>query len=140
MTAVLKQVDVIGEDVAALVRFYRALGVDIPDEGIWKVDGTAHHTEVALPGGVQLGINSLALTNGYAPGWDVGGPVLIFEQPTRKDVDDHHRNLTDAGYRSLVAPFDAFWGGRFAVVEDPAGHAVGLMSSSDGPHTDPPTL
>jgi uncharacterized glyoxalase superfamily protein PhnB len=39
--------------------------------------------------------------------------------------------LTGAGYKGLQAPFDAFWGARYAVVEDPNGIAVGLMSPSD---------
>ena len=29
------------------------------------------------------------------------------------------------------APYDAFWGGRFAIVEDPDGNPVGLMSPND---------
>ena len=36
--------------------------------------------------------------------------------------------MTSAGYRGLQAPYDAFWGARYAVIEDPDGLAVGLMS------------
>ncbi len=32
------------------------------------------------------------------------------------------------GHRSLHPPSDGFWGARYAIVEDPDGRAVGLMS------------
>jgi uncharacterized glyoxalase superfamily protein PhnB len=43
-------------------------------------------------------------------------------------VDAAYGDLTGAGYAALQAPFDAFWGSRYAIVEDPDGIAVGLMS------------
>jgi hypothetical protein len=46
-----------------------------------------------------------------------------------------------AGARSLMAPYDAFWGARFAVVEDPEGNAVGIMSPmDDARRTAPPDI
>lgn len=40
-----------------------------------------------------------------------------------------------------MTPCDAFWGARFAVVADPDGRDVGLMSSSDAEHrSSPPAL
>jgi uncharacterized glyoxalase superfamily protein PhnB len=33
-----------------------------------------------------------------------------------------------AGHRSHLAPFDAFWGARYAVVLDPDGNRVGISS------------
>ena len=39
--------------------------------------------------------------------------------------------VTGAGYRGQQPPYDAFWGARYAVVEDPDGNAVGIMSPSD---------
>jgi uncharacterized glyoxalase superfamily protein PhnB len=38
------------------------------------------------------------------------------------------RDMIDAGYRGLQEPYDAFWGARYAIIEDPDGIAVGLMS------------
>jgi hypothetical protein len=40
---------------------------------------------------------------------------------------DSH-GMTAAGYRGLQPPYDALWGARHAVIEDPDGIAVGLMS------------
>ena len=36
--------------------------------------------------------------------------------------------MTNAGYRGLQEPVDAFWGARYAIIEDPDGIAVGVMS------------
>jgi uncharacterized glyoxalase superfamily protein PhnB len=48
--------------------------------------------------------------------------------PTRGDVDDVFHDMIGAGYRGLQEPHDAFWGARYAIIEDPDGIAVGLMS------------
>ncbi len=40
--------------------------------------------------------------------------------------------LTAVGYRARQPPFDAFWGARFAIVADPDGNDVGLMSPDAG--------
>jgi uncharacterized glyoxalase superfamily protein PhnB len=34
--------------------------------------------------------------------------------------------MTAAGYVGHLAPIDAFWGARFAIVDDPDGNVVGL--------------
>jgi hypothetical protein len=36
-----------------------------------------------------------------------------------------------AGYAGQQAPFDAFFGARYAIVTDPDGNAVGIMSPRD---------
>jgi hypothetical protein len=50
-----------------------------------------------------------------------------------------------AGYRAQQAPYDAFWGARYAIVEDPDGNAIGLMGPADAdsrywPPTTPPKV
>ena len=42
-----------------------------------------------------------------------------------------YADLTGAGYAGQQPPYDAFWGARYAVVEDPDGNPVGLMSPLD---------
>jgi len=58
---------------------------------------------------------------------------------------DFYRRLgveLPAGPPEWAPPYDAFWGSRFAVVTDPDGNAVGLMSPRDdafrGPSPSPP--
>jgi uncharacterized glyoxalase superfamily protein PhnB len=48
--------------------------------------------------------------------------------PRRTDAEDAFRDMIGAGYRGLQEPDDAFWGARYAIIEDPDGIAVGLMS------------
>ena len=50
---------------------------------------------------------------------------------SREDVDRLYAAVTGAGYASQQPPYDAFWGARYAIVEDPDGNAVGLMSPID---------
>jgi uncharacterized glyoxalase superfamily protein PhnB len=38
----------------------------------------------------------------------------------------------------LQAPYDAFWGARYAIIEDPDGVAVGLMSPRSAEMRSPP--
>ena len=50
-------------------------------------------------------------------------------------------DMIGAGYRSLQEQHDAFWGARYAIIEDPDGIAVGLMSpASPGRKAPPPNL
>lgn len=42
-----------------------------------------------------------------------------------------YAELTAAGYAGLQPPCDTFWGARYAIVEDPDGNHVGLMSPLD---------
>jgi len=57
--------------------------------------------------------------------------VLGFSVATRDDVDRIYAEVTGAGYTGQQAPYDAFWGARYAIVADPDGNAVGIMSPSD---------
>ncbi len=126
-------VDLTAADVIKTVEFYRRVGVEIPQEKIWAEEGTAHHVEAPLADGVVLGINSKELTARYDTN-SGRGSYLIFTVDTRDDVDAKYAELTSAGYAGHLAPFDALWGARYAVVDDPDGNHVGIMSPSDRPH------
>jgi catechol 2,3-dioxygenase-like lactoylglutathione lyase family enzyme len=62
-----------------------------------------------------------------------GAPSLdqINSLPSREAVDEACVDLTGAGGTGRQPPYDAFWGARHAIVEDPDGNAVGLMSPID---------
>lgn len=129
---VLDQVNLVVRDMGASVAFYRSLGVAIPDrDPAWD----DHHRSAEVPGGVDFDLDS----SHFAPMWDAGWPgangrsgvVLGFRVSTREAVDTLYAQVTDAGYASQQPPYDAFWGARYAIVEDPDGNAVGLMSSID---------
>lgn len=129
--ATFSMVDLTAADVIKTVEFYRRVGVDIPHENVWHEDGTAHHVEAPLADGFVLGIDPKEPTARYDTN-DERGPYLIFTVDTREDVDAKYAELTSAGYVGHLEPFEAFWGSRYAVVDDPDANYV--MGPSDRPH------
>jgi catechol 2,3-dioxygenase-like lactoylglutathione lyase family enzyme len=109
----LNQLNIVSGNVDASIAFYRKLGVDIPDPRIWRTATGVHHV----------------WNKGWAGRKDLAGRVVVgFSVGSREEVDRLYGEMTAAGHRGLQAPFDAFWGARYAIVEDPDGIAVGLMS------------
>jgi catechol 2,3-dioxygenase-like lactoylglutathione lyase family enzyme len=134
--ATLDQINLVCGDLDASVAFYRRLGVEIPDARIWRTPTGIHHVSAAEESAdpaIAFDLDSTAFAPYWNTGWkgrtDLRGQVVVgFRVPTRTDVDDLYRDMTSAGYRGLQEPWDAFWGSRYAILEDPDGIAVGLMS------------
>jgi uncharacterized glyoxalase superfamily protein PhnB len=57
--------------------------------------------------------------------------LIGFSVASRAAVDEKYTELTAVGYRGVQPPYDAFWGARYAIVADPDGNDVGLMSPID---------
>jgi catechol 2,3-dioxygenase-like lactoylglutathione lyase family enzyme len=130
--AILDQLNIVSGDPAASTAFYRRLGVEIPDQAIWRTASGAHHAN-GRSGDAGLELDSAAFAQIWNSGWrgrdDLKGRVVVgFRVASRAAVDETYADLTGAGYAGLQPPYDAFWGARYAVVEDPDGVAVGLMS------------
>ncbi|HTH98346.1 MAG TPA: VOC family protein [Stellaceae bacterium] len=140
------QINLVCGDLDASVAFYRKLGVEIPDTAIWRTSTGAHHAGVAgqpADQAIDFDLDSTAFAQIWNSGWtgrtNLKGRVVVgFSLPTRQDVDDLFRDMTGAGYRGLQEPYDAFWGARYAVIEDPDGIAVGLMSPVSLDRKSPP--
>ena len=132
-TARLDQLNIVAGDMRASMDFYRRLGVRMPAP---DADAVPFHVNGEAAGGVGLELDSAPFAQVWNAAWagssDLVGRVVIgFRFATRERIDAIYRELMEAGYRSLAAPFDAFWGARYAIVEDPNGVAVGLMSPID---------
>jgi uncharacterized glyoxalase superfamily protein PhnB len=83
-------------------------------------------------GAVDLHFDSTEYARHWARGWATGARVVVnFKVASREMVDAIYSDLTGAGYRGQYEPYDAFWGARYAIVEDPDGNAVGIMSPID---------
>ena len=128
---VLKQLNIVCKDFEATLAFYRRLGLAIPE-------GVAHdgirHAEVTLSSGLTLEFDNRTLASIYNASWrgTGGSSTLIgFSLPNREAVDRLYAELTAAGYAARQAPYDAFWGARYAIIADPNGNDVGLMSPID---------
>lgn len=125
---VVDQINLVVSDMDASVAFYRRLGVTIPDAG---PEWDPHHRSARLPGGVDLDFDSEEFARRWDEGWSGGMGVIGFKVAGREQVDEIYADLTGAGYRGQQKPYDAFWGARYAIVEDPDGNAVGIMSPID---------
>jgi uncharacterized glyoxalase superfamily protein PhnB len=134
--AKLDQLNIVSSNMAASLAFYRRLGVEIPQEAVWSTESGAHHASAKASAGeesVDFDIDSVAFAQIWNSGWqgrdNLAGRIVVgFRLPSRERVDELYGEMTRAGYAGLQAPYDAFWGARYAAVEDPDGIAVGLMS------------
>lgn len=136
-------VDLVVRDMDATLAFYRRLGLDIPESSVWRTASVGHHVDVHFPGGLGLHFDSEPLAQAFDAGWpkDAGKgtkAIIGFSVATRDAVDERYADLVAAGYAGRQAPYDAFWGARYAVVEDPDGNHVGLMSPIDPARKSPP--
>ena len=140
--AVLDQVNIITGDLQRSLDFYRLLGAVFP-RPLPNSSGQLFHVSSEPNDGALLDLDSVEFAPVWNAGWagrtDLQGRVLLgFRIATREGVDDRFKSLTSAGYRELQPPFDAFWGARYAIVEDPDGVAIGLMSPIDPARKMPP--
>jgi len=122
----LGAVGIVVSDMAKALAFYRRLGLEVPA----SADGEPH-VEVGLPGGLRLLFDTEEVIRSFHPNWtpEGGGRTgLAFALPDAAGVDALHAELVAAGHSSELAPFDAFWGQRYAVVLDPDGNGVDLFA------------
>jgi catechol 2,3-dioxygenase-like lactoylglutathione lyase family enzyme len=124
----LDQMSLVVSDMEATVTFYRRLGLEIPDT---DTAFQAHHRSARLPGGIDLDFDSDEFARHWDVGWQSGRAVLGFRVSSRERVDALYAQLTAYGYVGQQPPYDAFWGARYAIVEDPDGNPVGIMSPVD---------
>ncbi len=114
------------DDMDASLDFYRRLGV-VDDE-----TASGGHVQLRMPGGFSLELDTPDMARLWHAGWRAdpasGNAVIGFALPSRQAVDERYAELTGAGYLGRQPPFDAFWGARYAIVADPDGNDIGLMS------------
>jgi uncharacterized glyoxalase superfamily protein PhnB len=134
---VLNQLNVVARDFDGMLAFYRRLGLEIEEtDPQWQ----PHHRTASGQGGLDLDFDSREFAAMWNRGWpaDRAGVVIGFRVPTRDAVDQCYADLTGAGYTGQQEPYDAFWGSRYAIVEDPDGNSVGLMSPMEADRRFPP--
>ena len=113
--------------MARALAFYRLLG-----PGHARPTPTGSRTSTSrLPGGLRLAFDTEETIASFHPAWKpgTGGRVsLAFALPDPAAVDAAYEQLTAAGHHGELAPFDAFWGMRYATVHDPDGTGVDLFA------------
>jgi catechol 2,3-dioxygenase-like lactoylglutathione lyase family enzyme len=131
----LDQVNIIASDLRRSADFYGRLGVSLTEPPA-DLPGGLYHMGGEAEGGMAVDLDTADFAQFWNQGWGgrkdlVGRVVLGFGLDSREAVDGKYAELTAAGYSGLAPPYDAFWGARYAIVEDPNGIAVGLMSPID---------
>jgi catechol 2,3-dioxygenase-like lactoylglutathione lyase family enzyme len=119
-------VELVVSDMAATLAFYRRLGLDIPADA-----DSEPHVDVEL-GGLRLAFDTEDTIRSFDTKWSPPGGghrvALAFDAFTPEQVDAAWAELTGAGYHGHLAPWDAFWGMRYAVVHDPDGTPVDIFA------------
>jgi catechol 2,3-dioxygenase-like lactoylglutathione lyase family enzyme len=122
----LNAIGIVASDMAQSIRFYRLLGVGVPetpDEG---------HVDAVLPNGVRFMLDTEETITSFRPEWKraTGNQIAIaFECASATEVDETYARLVGAGFHGEKEPWDAFWGQRYAQVQDPDGVGVDLYAA-----------
>ncbi len=124
--ATFDMLGIVVSDMAESMRFYRLLGwnFEAPEDG-------GPYTEVKLASGLRISLNDAAMMKEMDPTWTPPtghrmGVAFLCDSPA--DVDATYANVLAAGFSGHKAPWDAFWGQRYAQVEDPDGNLVDLFA------------
>ena len=122
----LNAIGIVVSDMAQSIRFYRLLGLDVPET---PEEG---HVDTFLPNGVRFMLDSEETMRSFMDGWsrETGNQVgIAFECASPAEVDEIYTRVTEAGFHGEKEPWDAFWGQRYAVLKDPSGVDVSLYAS-----------
>ena len=124
--AELNALGIVTSDMTTSIRFYRLLGLDLPEtpgEG---------HVEAAQANGMRLMLDSEEVVRSFRPDWkrETGNQVgLAFECGSAAEVDEVYARVVAAGFAGEKEPWDAFWGQRYAQLLDPDGVPVDLYAA-----------
>jgi len=122
----LNAIGIVAADLERTIRFYRLLGVDVPEP---TEDG---HIDAVLQNGVRLMFDREEVILSFRPEWKraTGNQIsLAFECGSPAEVDETYARAVDAGFDGDNEPWDAFWGQRYAQLLDPDGVGVDLYAA-----------
>ena len=122
----LRAVGIVTRDIAESCRFYRTLGLSVPEPPAGD-----DHFDVELPNGLRLMWDTETLIKQLDPDWqrpEGHALALAFQCADAAEVNATYTRLLEAGFRGKKEPFDAFWGQRYANVVDPDGNVVDLFA------------
>jgi catechol 2,3-dioxygenase-like lactoylglutathione lyase family enzyme len=122
----LNAIGIVVSDMARSIRFYRLLGIDLPetpDEG---------HLDSFLPNGVRFMLDGEEEVRSFRPDWtrETGNQLaLAFQCESAAEVDETYARVAEAGFHGEKEPWDAFWGQRYAQLQDPDGVPIDLFAA-----------
>lgn len=122
----LNAIGIVASELARSIRFYRLLGIDVPET---PEEG---HIDTFLANGVRFMLDSEDVVRSFRPEWEreTGNQIgIALECASAAEVDEVYARVTAAGFRGEKEPWDAFWGQRYAQVRDPDGNITDLFAS-----------
>ncbi|MDE0151217.1 MAG: VOC family protein [Bdellovibrionales bacterium] len=122
----LNAIGIVSKDISTSIKFYQLLGVDLK-----RFNESSDHFEGVTPSGVRIMVDSIELVKKINPKWvepSGTGVSLCFKQSSVKSVDELYSKIIQAGFQSVKAPWDAFWGQRYCSVLDPDGNQIDLFA------------
>ena len=120
----LDAIGIIAENPLKTIAFYSKLGLE------FESFGEGDHFEAKTSSGVRIMVDSVNLVRKLRPSWkssEQGKVALAFLCETPQEVDEHYQTLVSSGSHGECAPWDAFWGQRYASILDPDGNCVDLF-------------
>ncbi|KKQ36677.1 MAG: Quinone binding protein [Candidatus Roizmanbacteria bacterium GW2011_GWA2_37_7] len=122
----LNAVGVASSDLTKTISFYILLGFKFSE-----VSDDGKHIETTITSSsARLMIDSKDIVKDIIGEDPKPGNHSMFaiEYETANEVDTVVQKLKDAGFTVVKKPWNAFWGQRYAVVEDPDGYKVDLYA------------
>jgi catechol 2,3-dioxygenase-like lactoylglutathione lyase family enzyme len=119
-------IDIVVADMAKSLAFYSALGLAAP-----AFDPDEPQMQIATEGGATIGLILESMMREHNPHWlsPVGQRVTFACRcDTPAELDETYARVTGAGHIGLKEPWDAFWGQRYAFLQDPDGNRVDLFA------------
>ena len=121
----LDAIGIVSQDIEKSKAFYALLGLELQQEG------GPDHFEATTARGVRIMVDSAKLIKEINPDWvdPVGsGVILCFKQDTPDAVNVLYNLIIEMGHKSVKEPWDAFWGQRYASVQDPDGNQIDIFA------------
>jgi len=133
------QINLFVRDMAASIDFYRLLELDVPDSFEWPAGSRAEHIDdIRGDDGCYMALDNHPMARIWNMQFESdrsrGNIVIGLLVETREDVDRLYEAVKAAGHPVGQAPYDAFFGSRYAIVIDPDGNQVGLKSPVEDAH------
>ena len=127
------QVNIVLADVSGASRFLRSLGAQVPELSSAWAEWEPHHIGFpAVAEGFQADLDSSAFARhwgGLPEGFT--GVVVNLRADDGEAVDAGYKEALAMGAVGLRAPYNAFFGARYAVVQGPGPIVVGIMGPGD---------
>ena len=122
---ILDAIGIVCGDLEESQRFYNLLGLR------FQGSGGENHLEATTPTGLRVMLDSVDLMKKMNPSFvksKGSGMTLCFKQDSAAEVNNVYDSVVQSGFVGTKAPYDAFWGQRYASIQDPDGNSIDLFA------------